>query len=370
MKKSFHAGTFFGAIGEDFSTLERSTQIINADVLDAWFDPSPKVLNKINEFLPFIIRTSPPNYSEGLIQTISSLRSVPEENILVGGGSSDIIFIFFQRMIGKNTKILILDPMYGEYSHVLENVINANVFRHKLKKEEEFQIDVTSLVNDIIKFAPEIVILVNPNSPTGKYLPREDIHLLLNSIPKQITVVIDETYIEYIGKENSLEKDIKEFNNLVIIKSMSKVYALSGARIGYIVADSTIIEELSTFLPPWAVSLMGQIAAVEALKDEVYYRNKYEATHILRKEIIENLKTIPLLKVYDSQTNFYLLELLDDHLNAETIYTELVKENIYIRNPDSMSTQFRGKFLRVAVKQKEANEKILRALKKICLDTV
>jgi histidinol-phosphate/aromatic aminotransferase/cobyric acid decarboxylase-like protein len=365
MEKSFHAGEFFHAIGNDFSTLERSAEIINADVLDAWFDPSPKVIKKIQHYLPFILRTSPPNYSEGLIRTISDVRGIPEDHLISAEGSSELIFTFFQNMVSKKEKVLILDPMYGEYAHVLHHLCDAEVVLHMLKKENEFQIEPDLLLEDIRTFKPGVVVLVNPNSPTGKYLPKDQMLSLVKSISQDTTVIIDETYIEYAGSEHSLEKYIAEFENMVIIKSMSKVYALSGARVGYLAARKDIINRLSVFIPPWAVSLFGQIAGVEALKDQQYYDEKYTLTHLLRQEVYRELSQRRNLRVNDSIANFYLLELLDPTINAEMVRAALQKDSIYIRNPDSMSTQFGGRFLRIAIKNKDSNEKIIAALKKI-----
>lgn len=365
MKKAYHGGDFFQAVGDDFSTLENSEHVINADVLDAWFNPSPKVLEKIKNHLPFIIRTSPPNYSEGLVETIAKIRGVPEENILTGGGSSDLIFTFFPRKVEKNDKVLILDPMYGEYQHILENVIEADVIRFFLKKEEDFKVNTNLLIKNINKCMPKMVALVNPNSPTGQYLPKEEILKILKSIPQNIIFVIDETYIEYVGKNYSLEKEVLNFENLVIIKSMSKVYALSGARVAYIIAGQRIIDELSSFVPPWAVSLLGQIAGVEALKDEKYYDEKYQETHKLREEMTNELSRIKSIKIYPSVANFFLVELLDEEVESEKIATTLRKQNIYIRNTESMSSQFASKFIRIAVKSKESNQKVVSGLVKM-----
>lgn len=362
MKKAYHGGDFFQGIGEDFSTLENSEHVINADVLDAWFDPSPKVLEKIKTHLPFIMRTSPPNYSEGLIRTLSEVRGIPKENILTGGGSSDLIFTFFPNKVLAGDKVLILDPMYGEYQHILENVIEADVIRFFLKKENDFKISTDLLIDSINKNLPKMVVLVNPNSPTGQYLPREELLKVLKAISPHILFVIDETYIEYIDRKYSLEKDVLTFENLVIIKSMSKVYALSGARAAYMVASKKIIDELSSFVPPWAVSLIGQIAGVEALKDEGYYKEKYQETAQLRQEMIDELSKIKSIKIYPSVGNFFLFELLDAEADSEQIVTMLRKQNIYIRNTESMSVQFSNKFIRIAVKSKESNQRVISEL--------
>jgi histidinol-phosphate aminotransferase len=359
---SFHAGAFFEAIGEDFATLERADSIINADVLDAWFDPSPRVLQKLAEHLPFIVRTSPPNYSAGLIRTIAEVRGIPEANILPGGGSSDLIFLLLQAMVRHGDRAVLLDPMYGEYSHVLQTVIGATIIRHMLNKVTSFRLDVDAFLQDIVAADPSIVIIVNPNSPTGQYSPRAEIIRLLRSIDPEILVVIDETYIEYVGASESLEPLVAEFKNLIVVKSMSKVYALSGLRIGYLVASEPLIERLACFLPPWAVNLAGQIAAVEALGDKHYYAQQYELTHLYRCEMQEMCESIEGLRVYDSVSNFFLVELTRSRITASEIDERLRMDGIYVRNPDSMSTQFKDSFLRLAVKRPEHNQRIVSAL--------
>jgi histidinol-phosphate/aromatic aminotransferase/cobyric acid decarboxylase-like protein len=91
-KPAFHGGKSFEAIGEDFQSLKRGVEVIRGDVLDAWFDPSPKVLQKLREFLPFLVKSSPPADGKGLVESISRARGIPHECVLIGAGSSDLIF--------------------------------------------------------------------------------------------------------------------------------------------------------------------------------------------------------------------------------------------------------------------------------------
>ncbi len=361
-KQAYHGGAFFNAIGEDFSKFERHKQVINADVLDAWFDPSPKVLNKIKKFLSYSIKTSPPTHSEGLIATIAKYRKIPAGNIVVAGGSSDIMFTFFPRMVNKGQKVLILDPMYGEYAHIFEHVVEAKLIRFKLDKEDNFVVDIKMLIKEIKKHKPDMVVLVNPNSPTGQYLPKKDILKVVKSIPAQTLVVVDESYIDYINSNFSLEKEAVQFPNLAIIKSMSKVYGLSGARIGYLVSNKKIIDKVASFVPPWSVSMIGQIAGIEALKDNAYYQKQYKKTHALREFLSKSLSQIAGLKVYNSVANYLLIELLNLKINAEKIVQKLQKKNIFIRNCNSMSSQFNNRFIRIAVKNASDNKKVVQAL--------
>lgn len=361
MKKAIHGGAFFGMIGEDFAALERSETVINADVLDAWFDPSPKVVDKIRQFLPFILKTSPPAHSEGLLRIISEIRGVPIANILAAGGSSDIIFAFFRMFARAGDKFVLLDPTYGEYAHIILNLVQAELRPFELHKESQFRLEINELIQFVITTEPAFVVIVNPNSPSGASTPKSEFLQLIEAVPKQTTIVIDETYIEYAGRAESLEQDVMRHTNLVIIKSMSKVYALSGVRVGYIVASEEIIDKLSIIIPPWAVSLIGQIAGVEALKDGAYYSEKYRETHTLRDEFMQRIAQIPGLSPYESVANFFLVELASP-LSAAAICKALEQQNIFIRNTDSMSSRFHDDFIRIAVKSKEQNEQIIQAL--------
>src|SRR6185295_12031337 len=137
----YHGGAFFEAIGDEFDSLERRHQIIAADVLDAWFPPSPKVLAALQEDLPWLLRTSPPTHCEGMARVIARTRGVAPENILPAGGSSDAIFLAFRQWLTPSSRVLILDPTYGEYAHVLEKVIGCQVDRMVLWRAHNYRVD-------------------------------------------------------------------------------------------------------------------------------------------------------------------------------------------------------------------------------------
>lgn len=191
----FHGGAFFDAIGTDFDHLERRQTIINADVLDAWFAPSPKVIAALEEDLPWLLRTSPPTNCAGFIRAVAFARGVAEENILPGAGSSDLIFLALRQWLNPKSRVLILDPTYGEYSHVLEEVIRCSVDRFVLSRENDYQIVPEKLLESFSRNY-DLIILVNPNSPTGQHLPRTQLEEILRKAPMTTRVWVDETYVE------------------------------------------------------------------------------------------------------------------------------------------------------------------------------
>lgn len=361
----FHGGRSFEAIGEDFRRLDRAGDVINADVLDAWFDASPCVLSKLQRHLPFLVRTSPPVYSSGLVAAIARARGIPPDCILAGGGSSDLIFTCLPRLACQFQSVMILDPMYGEYRHVIETLLSAQTLRFDLHKEEDFRVDTDRLIESVRRHRPDLLVLVNPNSPTGQCLPRSEFIRLIDSIPVSTLIVIDETYIEYAGRSESLEGEACKRKGLLVLKSMSKTYALSGMRVGYLVGVPLTVRALAKWIPPWAVSLPAQLAAVEALGDQAYYEAKYVETRTLREELARALRRNTHVATYPSTTNFLLVE---TRTSAQRVVERMRETNVFVRNCDSMGERFADRFLRIAVKAPQDNRRIADALKGATID--
>ena len=358
---SFHGGAFFHAIGTDFSSLEKSEDVINADVLDAWFSPSPKVIDALQEYLPWLAKTSPPTDSDGLIRTIAAVRKVDIESILPGAGSSDLIYLALPNWLDENSKVLILDPTYGEYAHVLENIVRCKVDRFLLDAINGYALDPNSL-EPYFNNGYDLIILVNPNNPAGTYVERHMMEDVLSKIPSKTLVWVDETYIEYVGSEHSLERFAVTTDNIVVCKSMSKVYALSGLRVGYMCGPLQIIESLRALTPPWNVGLLSQIAAVKALEDPDYYQARYQQTHELRFKLSTDLMGMANVDVIDGFANFLLCEIP----STGPVTTELIekcrRDGLYIRNVATTSPRLGERMFRVAVKDKETNNTIVKIL--------
>ena len=357
----FHGGDFFKAIGNCFDHLDRKNSIVNADVLDAWFPPSPKIITAINKNLPWLLGTSPPTGCEGFLSKVASARGVKPCNVLPCAGSSDLIFRAFRLWLKQSSKVLILDPTYGEYSHVIEKVVRCRVDRVRLKYENQFALDLNDFEQALEK-KYDLIVLVNPNSPTGKYLSKENMIRILSQIPLTTRVWVDETYMEYVGFDQSLEQIAASSENVIVCKSMSKVYALSGARVAYLCSGQHQIEPLRTITPPWVISMPAQLAGVYALDDPGYYEARYKETHILKETFSSELSGIGL-EVFSGVANFLLCKLPEGGKCSKDIVKTCVIKGVYIRNVSSMGTSIGANYLRIAVKNKLDNERIVNTLK-------
>jgi histidinol-phosphate/aromatic aminotransferase/cobyric acid decarboxylase-like protein len=359
----YHGGKFFEAVGDEFQNLEQLDNVIAADVLDAWFPPSPKAVAALQKNLPQLLRTSPPTGCEGLVRTIARVRGVQVENILPGAGSSDLIFLALRHWLTPASRVLILDPTYGEYAHVLEHLVRCQVDRLPLSAAEDYRVDLGQL-KSAMAGGYDLVVLVNPNSPTGQHIPREKLAAVLKTAPAATRIWVDETYVEYAGAHQSLETFAACSENVIVCKSMSKTYALSGARVAYLCAGPQQLESLRPLNPPWAVSLPAQVAAVNALADADYYAAKYAETHTLREELAGALRSLGW-QVMAGVTNFLLCRLPETGPDAETLMVRCRARGLFLRNAASMGTNLSERAVRLAVKDAATNRRMVKIISEV-----
>jgi histidinol-phosphate/aromatic aminotransferase/cobyric acid decarboxylase-like protein len=359
----FHGGAFFSAIGDTFDSLARRHDIINADVLDAWFPPAPGVTQTLADHLPWLLRTSPPTDCSGLIATIAVTRGISAENILPGAGSSDLIFRAFRHWLTADSRVLILDPTYGEYAHVLEKVIGCAVDRLTLDRSTGYAVNLERL-SAALRLDYDLVVLVNPNSPTGRHVPRAELEAVLREAPWHTRVWVDETYVEYAGSDQSLEHFAAASENVIVAKSMSKVYALSGVRVAYLCGGAHQLEALRAITPPWVVGLPAQVAAVRALQSPGYYEAFYRETAVRREELAAGLRALDW-DVLPGIANFLLCHLPATGPNAVTVVQRARVHGLFLRDAARMGARLGAHSIRIAVKDAATNARMLAILQSI-----
>lgn len=357
----FHGGESFDAIGTGFDDLARRQDIINADVLDAWFPPAPAVINALEQELPWLLRTSPPVDCAGLVAAIAKARHLETASILPGAGSSDLIFRALPRWLSRESRVLLLDPTYGEYAHVLEKVVGCRVERVPLDRATGYRLDV-ALLKELIATGPDLVVLVNPNSPTGQFITTDEIDGLLVAAPPSTRVWVDETYVDYVGE--SVEHLISRHDHLIVCKSMSKAYALSGARVAYLAASPHQLEELRALTPPWVIGLPSQVAATRALESGAYYEARWSETNLLREGLAAGLRGLGW-DVVPGCANFLMAHVPDPGPTAAEIVALAQAHGLYLRDATNMGSAVGDRMVRVAVKGAETNLRMVAILSEL-----
>ena len=317
-----HGGAAYDALGLDFSRLDRLDDIVSADVLDAWYDPSPVAIMAVQEHLSWMMRSSPPTHSEGLRRTIAEMRGIPEACLLVGAGTSALTYTALPLLARPGDRPLILDPMYGEYQHWFETVAGVRCARSPLTEATGYQPQLESYLKGLAD--ADMAVIVNPNSPTGRAVGRDFLRAVLDSLPRFGWLIVDETYTDFADEAISVESWVEHEPKLVVLKSLSKFWALSGVRVGYLAAHPDVIAMLEPHVPPWSVGLLAQVAAIEALRDQGYYRAMAARTRELRASLAAELSGIPALRVFPSVTNFLMARLTAPALTVAGVALVLI----------------------------------------------
>lgn len=317
-----------------------------------------KKFRDILEFYP------PQNYD--VAKKVSKIIQIDSKNIFVGNGAIEVIQAVMHNFAGKNIALPI--PTFSSYYEFKTE--NSSIQYFQLKKEFEYRINIEEYVSFIKQKNCDSAILINPNNPTGDFIPLKLIHFFLESLKDLNLVVIDESFIHFAYEDDAFilsqnEKLIFKYPNLVIVKSMSKDFGIAGIRAGYGIMNSDRVKKLVTNGYLWNVS--GLCDYFFSVYCNYQFQEQYE---VVRKryivdtiEFIEKLNLIPGIKVYNSKANFVLIEILSNKVSSFDMVLELVVENgIYIRDC-SDKIGLNGQFVRVASRSKKENEIILKAIR-------
>ncbi|WP_393063097.1 aminotransferase class I/II-fold pyridoxal phosphate-dependent enzyme [Streptomyces sp. LN549] len=359
-----HGGASFTAIGTDFSSLHRRHRVLAADVLDAWFPPAPGVRAALADDPEWAARTSPPTGAEGLLAEIARVRALPVGTLVPGAGSSDLIFRAFGQWLTPQSRVLLLDPGYGEYAHVTERVIGCRVDRLRLRREDGWRMDPEQLSAAVEDGRYDLVVVVNPNNPTGRHAPADELRSVIATAPTRTRWWIDEAYLGYVDMGESLADLAATDPRVVVCSSLSKMYALSGMRAAYLVAEAATATELRRRTPPWSVSLPAQLAAVAALRDPAYYKGCWLRTHALRRQLATDLAGLDeAVTVEEAVANWLTVTLPADGPSAAQLVQECRRRDVHLRDLSPMSSEYQGRTVRIAVRDTAENERIVAAFR-------
>lgn len=290
---------------------------------------------------------------------ISGYFKIDYENIILGNGSTELIHLIVQAL--KPKKVLIPVPTFCEYERALNNN-DVSINFYKLKEKQEFLLSMDEIIPQLTGI--DLVFLCNPNNPTGTFLPKKEMLTLIKEVQKRkIFLVLDEAFID-LYEEESLIKEVKNYDYLIILRSLTKFYGLPGLRIGFGVCSSKLIKEIEIQKISWSVNCLAQIAVREILRDEKFI-SKSKFFLLEEKEFFyQELSNIRGWKVHKPSANFIFIKLLGN-ISSEGLTDQLAKKGILIRDCSNFRGLEKGKFIRLAVRTRKENIKLLKELKLI-----
>jgi histidinol-phosphate/aromatic aminotransferase/cobyric acid decarboxylase-like protein/GNAT superfamily N-acetyltransferase len=354
---AFHGGASHAALGAR-PTLDRRAEVISADVLDAWFPPAPTVVAAIGEDIAFAAATSPPTDATELRSTIAGTVGVATDAIVVGAGLSDLIFRCLPRWVRPDSRVLLVEPQYSEYRHVLESVVRCVVDTFELdSRDADLGLPSRSALTGY-----DLVVLVDPNNPLGYSLTPATVIEFAASVPHGTLLWIDRTYAPFAGTDRAIEQMAANSGHVIVGMSMSKAYALSGLRVGYLCGPTNLIDDAWRATPPWAISRPAQAAALAALEEPEYYAARYRDTAVLGDELRADLAQIPGFRPRDGVANFVFCEL--DGLGAPSVVEGAASRGLYVRSFGSNS-RLRWRAVRIAVKDRRTQHRMVEILRAV-----
>ena len=286
-------------------------------------------------------------------ERLSELHQIPSENIFLGNGSDEVIDLAFRIFCEpKKDKVLTFSPTYGMYE-VSANINDVELIN--LELNDNFQIDLESLKPYLNDENLKIIFICSPNNPTGNSI--KNIEYILENFNG--IVFIDEAYIDF-SPEESFRNQIKNYPNLIVSQTFSKAWGMASVRVGIAYASEEIIKFYNKVKPPYNISQLNQDAILNTLNDEKINQVSENIKIILeeKKSLIQNLKKLNLVKtIFPSDANFILIE-VD---NADSVYQELVNQNVIIRNRNSVIKNC----LRITVGSPDENKKLIETLQNI-----
>ena len=317
-----------------------------------------KALESIRNHLNLIHHYPDPNH-EWLLEALAKSAHVNPDNIIVGDGSTELIYLFNEVFLENSYEAVIPVPTFSEYKAAIERSGGNMVFL-LCDPAKNFKLNLTELENSITK-KTRIIFLCNPNSPTGCLYEKDKVLKVIKfAAEKNVLVFVDEDYIDFVddNKRYSMAEYVNKYNNLFVLRSLTKFYGLAGLRIGFGIGSPELVKTLKNVQMPWSVNSLAMYATAEAVKDTAFIKNSRLLVSKSRKEMQKLLKTIPWLKVYPSETNFILNEIITKDLTSAQLTEELAKNGFLIRDCEDFDG-LTNKFFRVTVRRPEENKKLV-----------
>jgi len=286
-----------------------------------------------------------------LKKLLAEKERVKPQQILIGNGASQCIYMIAQLFSGK--RIAVLEPTFSEY-RAAAKANGCEIVTVITSEEQNWKYDLDELTMVLKKV--DALFLCHPNNPTGTVFLLEEMYTLLKTAEESGTyVIIDEAFYHFWIDSYSVLNWLEQFPKVVIVRSLTKMYHLAGVRVGYIVASEKIIWQLKKLLPPWSVNHVAQQISVRLLQMSSFFEITKQAIAEERKRVTSVFQKAGYY-VSPSVVNFYLIR--EPQGKTEVLLNEMLKEGLVPRHTYNFP-QLSGKYLRLAVRTREENDRLI-----------
>lgn len=298
------------------------------------YGASPLVVSAMSSFNQYVHRYPEPHGAE-LKKIFGNFHHLTADSVLVTAGLVEAIDILVRNFLHGSQNMVVSEFSFVAY-RLVANIHHKNI---RFGKANGFSLSVAGLLNacdDNTRF----LFIDNPNNPTGSYLSHAELELILDSVPKNTMVVLDESYCEYATESDYPDSMllIKKYPNMIVLRSFSKIHGLAGLRIGYVLARPEFITELDYYQPPFTVNQMAAQAAPVAIHDTDYIVKCKALNHQEREKMVRGLKDAGF-QVLPSQSNF-LFVYFNSKEERDAYYDILIQHEILTGKMDAFGADF------------------------------
>jgi histidinol-phosphate aminotransferase len=315
------------------------------------FGCSEKVLKALQTELPSLA-IYPDGYTTNLRENLASILKINPEELIFGNGSDNLIQIISRALLHPKASTIMATPTFSQYKHnaVIESAIIKEV--PLINGEHDLDGMLTAIDEQT-----NVIWLCSPNNPTGTYIDENSLLSFLDHVPPNILVVLDEAYYEYVVAEDYYESInlTQRYHNLIVLRTFSKIYGLASLRVGYGVANASIIRALEPAREPFNVNSFGQLAASAAIMDQAFVQSCKEKNRQGLAQFYEFCEQHQL-DYFLSQTNFILI---DFKIDGDQVFQYLLERGYIVRSGKALGFPTA---VRITVGSFEQNEGVLRAL--------
>lgn len=298
----------------------------------------------------------PDGYVTNLREELATHLNIESNQLIFGNGSDDLIQMISRAILANGANTVMARPTFPQYRH------NAIVEGAEIREVEllDGKHDLNGMLAQIDD-ATKIIWVCNPNNPTGEYISENELRSFLSKVPKHVLVVLDEAYYEYVEAvdyPNSLSL-LKEFENIIILRTFSKAYGLASLRVGYGITNDEFIQKIEPIREPFNINQLAQVAAIAALGDQAFINQCVQTNREGLEQYYEFCQKNKL-KYYPSQGNFILIDF--NPLEGNTIFQYLLEQGFIVRSGNALGFPY---CVRITVGTKEQNASLIILLEKL-----
>jgi len=319
--------------------------------------PSPKAKKEYIKVSKSFARY-PDSDGTFLRKTLSNKFKLDKNRIILGSGSDQIFELICKSFLKKGDEVIV-----PKYSFIIYRIYSKmNGAKVIYSRENNFKISVKEILKKVSK-KTKIIFLANPNNPTGTYIKKKDLLFLRKKLRNNILLVVDDAYFEYVKQKDYLSalKIFRNYKNVVMTRTFSKIYGLAGLRVGWGYASKEIINALNKVKPPFNVSRPALFAASAAIKDNLWLNKEIKHVNKWNKKMFNEFKKMKI-ETNKSYSNFLLVNFDRVKINSSKVFKLLAKTGILVRKMDVYGIK---NSLRITIGKSDENRKLISKMKKI-----